>query len=401
MRALSVGGGSSLRVPELVLTARKTAELFLFGVLPTLVFCWWLAFAVLESRDGSVVYWAFDTRQFWQAGNDVINGVSPYPSAASLATAGDHLDAAGLLEVFRFSYPAGAAVAFAPLGLLGFDASAAVWGITLVVSLFAALWILGIRDWRVFGVVIGSAPVIDAVRIGTLTPVLLLLLAVAWRWRDRRWAVSGALGTAIALKLFLWPLVVWLAATRRWLEAVLTACLASGATLVAWAVIGFDGLSDYPELVRRLADIVEVRGFSLVALGVEAGLPERVAGALPFLIGLSLLAGVVAVGRRDDGDRVAFSIAVIASIALTPIVWQHYFALLVVPLALARSRLAWAWGLMWIFWLFPAQENEGDLWKIAAAVAVTAAVAAIAVRARRPAAIPGSRLEVFRPRVGS
>ena len=68
-----------------------------------------------------------------------------------------------------------------------------------------------------FGIVIGSAPVIDSVRIGTLTPVLLLLVAVAWRWRDRRWVASGALAAAIAFKLFLWPLVVWLLATRRWL----------------------------------------------------------------------------------------------------------------------------------------------------------------------------------------
>lgn len=372
----------------------------MFGVLPILVFGWWLIFAVTQTRD-DVSYWAFDTRQYWQAGNDVVNGVSPYPSAASLATAGDHLDAAGLLEVFRFSYPAGAAVAFAPLGLLGFDAAAAVWGITLVVSLVAAVWILEVRDWRVFGVVIGSAPVIDAVRIGTLTPVLVLLLAVAWRWRDHRLAVSGALAGAVALKLFLWPLVVWLAATRRWLEAVLTAFLAGAVTLAAWAVIGFDGFSEYPELLRRLTDIVEVRGFSLVALGVEAGLPERVSEALPFLVGLPLLAGLVAVARSGDGDRGAFSVAIVASIALTPIVWQHYFALLVVPLALARPRLAWAWGLMWIFWLVPAQGNGGAFWKIGVVVAVTAAVATISLRARPPAASPESRLEVLQARVGS
>ena len=301
---MPVARGSQLRNFDVGTVVRRAFEWAVFGVLPVVIFCWWLAFAVLESHDGSVVYWAFDTRQYWQGGNDIVNGISPYPSSALLANAGDHLDAAGILEVFRFAYPPSVAVAFAPLGMLGFDLAAAIWGAALIVSLLAAVWILGVRDWRVFGVVIGSAPVIDAVRIGTMTPLLLLLLAVAWRWRDRRWLVSGSLAAAIALKLFLWPLVVWLVATRRWLEAVMTAGLAAVATFGAWAAIGFDGLTTYPELVRRLVDIVEVRGFSLVALGVEAGLSQRAAEVLPWLVGLSLLVGV-AVSRvvaRETGE---------------------------------------------------------------------------------------------------
>ncbi len=366
---------------------RRTLEWLVFGALPAMVFCWWLGFALLETREDSVIYWGFDTLQYWQGGKDVLDGVSPYPSAAVFATAGDHLDAAGILETFRFSYPAGAAVAFAPLGLLSFDVAAAIWGTILIASLFAAVWILGVRDWRVMGVVIGSAPVIDAVRIGTLTPVLLLLLAVAWRWRDRLWVVSCALAAAIAFKLFLLPLVVWLAATRRWMAAGLTGALAGAATLGAWAAIGFDGLTDYPEYLRRLTEIVEVRGFSLVAFGVEAGLPEGAAEALPFLVGLSLLAGAVVVARRDDGDRRTFSVAVVASMALTPIVWGHYFVLLVAPLALARPRLSWAWGLMWVFWLIPTPGNNGELWRIALAVIVVGLVLAVSVLSKRQLAL--------------
>ena len=366
--------------------AQRSAEWILFGALPVLIFCWWIAFSVLESRDGSEVYWAFDTRQYWQAGNDVLAGVSPYPSSQTVATAGDHLDEAGILETFRFTYPAAGAIAFAPLGLLGFDLAAAIWGLMLVASLFVSVWLLGVRDWRVMGIVFGSAPVINSVRIGTMTPVLILLLAVAWRWRESRWVVSGALAAAIALKLFLLPLVVWLAATRRWLEAGLTLCLAAAVTVGAWAAIGFDGFADYPDLLRRLTDIVQVRGFSLVALGAEADLPERVAGALPVVVGVALLAGVVVLAQRDDGDRIAFSVAVVAAIALTPIVWQHYFAILVVPLALARPRLAWAWGLMWIFWLVPFQEHDGELWRIVITTSIVALIITVAARTnRRPA----------------
>ena len=53
-----------------------------------------------------------------------------------------------------------------------------------------------------------------------------------------------------------------------------------------------------------------------------------------------------------------------AAFALTPIVWMHYFALLVVPVAVFRPRFAWLWFLFWVFWITPDQTNAGDLWRI-------------------------------------
>ena len=49
------------------------------------------------------------------------------------------------------------------------------------------------------------------------------LAAVAWRYRDRFPIPGFALGVAVALKFFLWPLVLWLAATRRWRDAAIAA----------------------------------------------------------------------------------------------------------------------------------------------------------------------------------
>jgi hypothetical protein len=97
-------------------------------------------------------------------------------------------------------------------------------------------------------------------------------------------------------------------------------------------------------------------------------------------VGLPLLAAVVVVSRREDGDRRAFTLAIVASFALTPIVWLHYFTLLVAPLALFRPRLAWIWGVMWVFWLVPGQGNEGSLVSIVIAGLVATAVAIYCVR---------------------
>jgi hypothetical protein len=336
------------------------AEPFAIAVLGLIVCWWWLTLAVQASPGD----WAFDFRQFWQGAHDVVTGASPYPSRELLATAHDGLDPEGVQDVLRFPYPAAALLPLLPLGPVSFHTAAAIWSAGLIVSLAVALRIVGVHDWRVYAIVVSSAPVISSVRLGTYTPLLVLAIAITWRWRDRRWVSGTSLGVGIALKLFLWPLVVWLVATRRYAAAAVSAGLAAARTLGTWAASGVDGFGDYPELVRRLADVVAPGSLSLVALGLEMGLPRTIADVLPWIVGLSLLAGVAMAARHADGDRVAFALAVAAAFAFTPIVWLHYFTLLVVPVAVYRPRLAVAWLLFWVFWLSPSQGSGGDPWRI-------------------------------------
>ena len=54
-----------------------------------------------------------------------------------------------------------------------------------------------------------------SIDLGTIEPLLLLAVAAAWRWRDASVAGAARSAAAIVLKLFLWPLAVWLALTRR------------------------------------------------------------------------------------------------------------------------------------------------------------------------------------------
>lgn len=356
---------------------KRSSVVVALAVILTLVAYWWFTMVVHGPTD-----WAFDFRQFWQGGNDVVKGVSPYPDPDDVAAADIEFSPTRIQDVFRFPYPAPGAVALAPLGALAFGAASAIWGILLIGAILGAVWLLGVRDWRVLAVILTAQPVMTSVRLGTFTPVLLLLATIAWRWRDRKWIGGGALAVALSLKLFLWPLLIWLVATRRFGAAAIATGLALVTTVGAWAVIGFEGLTDYPELLRLLTDIVETVGLSLVALGDQAGLPIGVARALPFLVGVPLLVATAVVARRDDGDRRAFSIAMIAAIAITPIVWLHYFTLLVAPLALARPRLAWPWVLMSAFWFIPTEGNEGDAKRVVIAVALGAAVAAYCARPR-------------------
>ena len=48
-----------------------------------------------------------------------------------------------------------------------------------------ALWLVGVRDWRVYGAAALWPQVIGEIRISHLTPVLCLLAAIVWRTGTR------------------------------------------------------------------------------------------------------------------------------------------------------------------------------------------------------------------------
>ena len=138
----------------------------------------------------------------------------------------------------------------APLSLLPVGIASAIFTVLGIAAIVAALLVLEVRDWRCYPLVLLYPFTRDALEYGAVGSFLLLLVALAWRYRDRTVASAAAVGVAIALKLFLWPLVIWFALTRRFRTAFLAAVAAAGVALASWAVIGFAGLLDYPQLLR-------------------------------------------------------------------------------------------------------------------------------------------------------
>lgn len=338
--------------------AARAATVFGCAVLPALL----VAVIVGGSAHD---HFAFDFHQFWQGGHDVVNGHSPYPAADSLpTTGGDKLDATEIQEVFRFPYPAPAALAMAPFGLLPFAVAAWIFVVCSLGAVFLALRLLGVADWRCYGIVLASMTTLGALRLGTFTPWLLLGLALAWRYRDKRVAGAVTVGCVIVTKVFLWPVLLWLVLSRRGVTAVLALLVAAVVTLGSWAVLGFAGLSDYPRLLSSLSAAVQGKGWSTVALGLSLGLSAAAAKALALALGCSVLA-VAGLAPRGKRDVWLFTVAIAAAILLSPIVWLHYFLLLVVPLAIAYPRLSRAWFVPLLFWIWPFQETGGDAWKIA------------------------------------
>ena len=165
---------------------------------------------------------------------------------------------------------AGRAAARAASACCPFPLAAALITVVLIAAVAATLAVLGVRDWRCYGAAYLSIAVLHDVRLGALTPLLALGLALVWRWREQaRAAVPLAL--IVVAKLFLWPLAVWLVATGRVRVALRGVVLAVGASALGWAVIGFAGLADYPKLLSVLAEAEQGRGYSLVSAGLWLG----------------------------------------------------------------------------------------------------------------------------------
>jgi alpha-1,2-mannosyltransferase len=303
----------------------------------------------------------FDLHTMWRAGHEVVLGQSPYP----------------------FIYPAPAVVFMAPFGALPWTLAVVAFSLTIMAGLVLALRLLGVRDWRCYAAAFAAMPVASSIMIGTLSPLLVLAAAAAWRYRDRRFVVATAIAAAVVTKIFLWPLAIWLVATRRFRTAVTTVVVGIALTIGSWGVIGFSGMLDYPHWLGRAAGMYEARSYSPLGLFEALGLSRGSARLGVALLALGALAAIVVAARGKDGDRRSFVVALGACLLLSPIVWLHYLVLVFVPIALYRTRLSAAWLVPFAYWLLPGQESGGSVANFAVMFGLTAAAVTLAIREPR------------------
>jgi hypothetical protein len=282
--------------------------------------------------------WAWDLRAFYNAAIDYVNNVNPYPAA--------HLSALTGQEVFV--YPLPAAVAFVPLLLLPWPVATIVFALLMVACVAGTLYVLGVRDRRIYVVALLALPTQQAVLLGTISPLLALLLALLWRYRDRRWTAAALLAVLVVSKLFLWPLGLWLLATRRFKAVAYGAGLAVASLVVASVPYGLSIMRDYRDVLSLLSRFESTFSFSPFSFFRAAGLPQHAALAASAAVALILVGLlVVAASRRDE--LLAFRAALALAFVCSPIVWGHYFIILMVPLALMRPTFGAVWlALAWL-----------------------------------------------------
>ena len=331
------------------------------------------AFAVFSSESDRI---GFDLRAgYLPAAEAVRDGVSPYADP----------DDPTLDLRHTYVYPPQVAIGLVPLTWLPVDLAAFLVFLASVAALLGAVALVGVRDVRCYAAVLLWAPTWNSLDTLNVSSALALGVALLWRFRSTLWPLGATLGVMVSVKLFLWPMLVWVGLTRRPPAAILALVLGLGVTLASWAAIGFAGLADYPELLSRVDD---QENYSIVAIADELGIGS-VGLALAAIVGGALLVAAISSGRRGQEVR-AFTLAVAATLALSPVVWLHYLTLLIAPLGLARPRFSPLWLLPIVLWVSPRDENGEGLHPFVPMVVVAVLIALLLVRPRPQPALEGS-----------
>ena len=366
--------------------AVKAGTIALLGALP--LFALFLVVGDLLAGNAG---WAF-REAFLGGAQAVLDGESPYPTG---------VDDPDFQRGVGYVYPPVMAFVTIPFTAFSADVAVGLFALILIATVPATLALCGVRDWRCYGLAFLWPGVLSGVHVENISLLMALGCALVWRYRDRPAASGASLGVAMAVKPLLWPLGIWLVATARLRAVVWGVLIALGLALGSWAAIGFDGLRRYPTLLRELSSGADEWGYSVYALALDLGAGHSVARALWLLLAVGVLAAAVVVARRGN-ERSAFVLAVAAVIAVSPIVWLHYFSLLLVVVAVAQPRLGVVWFAPLLMWRSEEITN-GTTFQTAltlAAAVLTVLLALRACAATQPLARAAVRAPVSTPPVG-
>lgn len=260
-----------------------------------------------------------------------------------------------------FQYPPPVAVGLLPLVALPGDAPAVwIWTALVVGSLVAAIAVLPVRSWVRWTVLLVAGltwPVLYAVKLGQVGPVLLLAFSLAWRWIDLPASLGAAIAAGTLMKLQPVLLVPWALVVGRWRAAAIALGAVVAISLAATVVTGIGAWHDYVTLITRVgAAVATPHAVSPGALALGLGLSTQ-AAALAQWAAVAAVAAITlhAWFRRDAVASLV--VTAIASQVVSPLVWDHYAVVLLLPVALVLDRVgprAWPIALLPVAGWLPA-----------------------------------------------
>jgi hypothetical protein len=283
------------------------------------------------------------------AGDTLGYDFTAYRNAADRLLSGGRIydpavDVAGPFAIFL--YPPPFAVAFTPFALAPASIGIWVWIAACVVMTVAAIAIMPVslsNRWVVLLLAGIDWPVAYSIKLGQVGPLLLLSFAIGWRLLEsqRALGVVGAIGALVKVQpalLFGWAL---LSGRRR----MIGVGLAAGAlvALVALPIVGLGAWGDYVQVLGRVsAPVTTPHTMTVGAIAYQAGASESLATAgQAIAIGATLMVWVFASLRR--AADVGYVTTIVASQLLSPLLWDHYAIVLLLPLAwLLQHQQRWA-----------------------------------------------------------
>lgn len=299
------------------------------------------------------------------AGQTLAYDFHAYVGAARRVLEGGQLYDPGVNVAGGFAiylYPPPFALAFVPFAVLPDQVGIALWVGLLLAAFVAAVALMPIPSrarWLLLLVGGLSWPLVYSIKLGQVGPILLLLFVLGWRWLDRPLELAGTVAIGTMVKIQPGLHLAWALLTGRWKTAAIGTIVILIASLVASFVLGFGVWADYIALLRRVGSspITTPHNFTPGAVAFQVGLPAETAALLQGVVMVGTVIVVLLSVARADAAA-SFVTTAVASQLLSPVLWDHYAALLILPVGLLLGRGHW-WAaaiplLLWLpGWAYP------------------------------------------------
>ena len=275
----------------------------------------------------------FDFRAYYQAVRRLLDGGPLYVT-----------DFAAIGPFGLYLYPPTAILLVLPLALVTETTAVLAWTALMLAAFALGVAILPVsRTVRWWIVLLAglSWPFAYAIKLGQVGPLLFLTFAIGWRWLDdpRRLGTSAAIGTAVKLQPGL--VFVWAALTGRWRAIVIGVVVLAGLAVVATLLAGPSSWSDFLSVVRTISgSITTPNNVTPGAVAYQAGLSTSAATAIQLASDVLAIVAVVVAARRATAEA-SYLVTVVASQLISPVLWNHYAMVLLLPVAYLLAAGRW------------------------------------------------------------
>jgi hypothetical protein len=237
---------------------------------------------------------------------------------------------------------------FAPLVLLfgALDPTIATW---IWIGLSIAAFLVGVAvlptsravRWWILLLAGLSFPFVYGVKLGQVGPILFALFAIGWRWTDHPVALGGSAALGAAIKLQPGLVLVWALFTRRIGAVVVGAAVLAGLAVIATLLAGPGSWIDFLTLLRTVSDpITTANNLTPGAVAFGWGVPVQTAAVVQAVSTVAAVLLVIAAVRVAT-DEASYLVTVVASQLVSPILWDHYAIVLLLPVAYLLSAGRW------------------------------------------------------------
>jgi len=234
----------------------------------------------------------------------------------------------------RSTHPPTAFALTLSVAWLSWDTASAVWAALMLAAIGGAWWSLGASPAAAAALAPATLAWPPAAwSLGQLTPIWLLGLTLAWKWRQQQGAAGAAVAVASLTKLLPALSLVPLMAAPRRRRALLGFGAVWAAALVLLLVLRPSVLERYVDVIRSTGDNQSARRENAALLWAAAhnfGIAGIVAG--------SLLVAAVLVTALALGGEWAWWAWCWAGVALLPIAWIYSLLPLLPAMAFCIRR---------------------------------------------------------------